>query len=129
PPQLPDARCGRLAPMQAEIATPRRATEPEERLEVASRVVEDARPSEQVEAVVTWSRDTEVRAQGGEVEHFVSSESAGVGVRVIADGRQCMACEGVLDDVALRECLPEARENAAFGTVDPPAGLAEPDRV
>src|SRR5690606_8889727 len=86
PPQVPDARCGRLAPMQAEIATPRRATEPEELLEVASRVVEDARPGEQVEAVVTWSRDTEVRAHGGEVEHFVSSESAGVGVRVIADG-------------------------------------------
>ena len=46
PPQVPDARCGRLAPMQAEIATPRRATEPEELLEVASRVVEDARPGE-----------------------------------------------------------------------------------
>ena len=115
--------------MQAEIATPRRATEPEELLEVASRVVEDTRPGEQVEAVVTWSRDTEVRAHGGEVEHFVSSESAGVGVRVIADGRQGMAWAGVLDDAALRECLAEARDNAAFGTVDPHAGLAEPDGV
>ncbi len=112
-----------------EAVSPDNSTEPEGLLELASRLVDAAGPGEQVEAVVTWSRDTEVRAHEGEVEHFVSSEVAGVGVRVVVDGRQGMAWAGVLDDAALRECLEEARDNASFGTVDPHAGLAEPDGV
>jgi PmbA protein len=102
---------------------------PDELQAVADRVVEMAAPGEQVEAVVSWSRDTEVRAHGGEVEHFVASESAGVGVRVVAQGRQGLAWAGVLDDAALAETLREARDNAEFGTPDPHAGLAEPDGV
>ena len=102
---------------------------PEQLQEVADRVVASAAPGEQVEAVATWSRDTEVRAHGGEVEHFVASESAGVGVRVVAGGRQGLSWAGVLDDAALAEALQEARDNASFGTPDPHAGLAEPDGV
>jgi PmbA protein len=102
---------------------------PDELQAVADRVVEMAGPGEQVEAVVTWSRDTEVRAHGGEVEHFVASESAGVGIRVVSEGRQGLAWAGVLDDAALAETLREARDNAEFGTPDPHAGLAEPDGV
>lgn len=102
---------------------------PEELQAVADRVVDMAVPGEQVEAVVTWSRDTEVRAHGGEVEHFVSSESTGVGIRVVAGGRQGLSWAGVLDDAALAETLQEARDNAEFGTPDPHAGLAEPDGV
>ncbi len=102
---------------------------PEELQAVADRVVAMAGAGEQVEAVVAWSRDTEVRAYEGEVEHFVSAESAGVGVRVIADGRQGMAWAGVLDDAALIDCLHEARDNASFSSPDPYAGLAEPDGV
>jgi PmbA protein len=102
---------------------------PESLQDVADRVVSMAVSGEQVEAVVAWSRDTEVRAHGGEVEHFVSAESAGVGVRVISGGRQGMSWAGALDDAALAECLNEARDNARFGTPDPNAGLAEPDGV
>lgn len=102
---------------------------PEELQTVADRVVAMAQPGEQIEAVVAWSRDTEVRAYEGEVEHFVSAESAGVGVRVISQGRQGLSWAGVLDDAALAECLAEARDNATFSSVDPHAGLAEPDGV
>jgi PmbA protein len=102
---------------------------PEELLAVADRAVQRAAPGEQLEAVVTWSRDTEVRAYDGEVEHFVAAESAGIGVRVIRDGRQGLSWAGVLDDDAIAECVAEARDNAGFGTPDPHAGLAEPDGV
>lgn len=102
---------------------------PEELQLVADRVVAMAAPGEQVEAVVAWSHDTEVRAYDGEVEHFVSSDSAGVGVRVITEGRQGLSWAGVLDDSALVECLAEARDNAAFGSPDEHAGLARPDGV
>jgi PmbA protein len=100
---------------------------PDELLAVADRAVERAAPGEQLEAVVTWSRDTEVRAYDGSVEHFVAAESAGIGVRIIRDGRQGLSWAGVLDDDAIAECVAEARDNAGFGTPDPHAGLAEPD--
>lgn len=102
---------------------------PDELQQIADRVVALAHPGEQVEAVVAWSRDTEVRAYDGEVEHFVSAETAGVGVRVITEGRQGLSWAGVLDDAALGECLAEARDNAAFGTPDEYAGLAQDDGV
>jgi PmbA protein len=102
---------------------------PEELLAVADRLVDHAEPGEQLEAVVTWSHDTEIRAYEGEVEHFVSAESAGVGVRIIRDGRQGVAWAGTLDEEAWAECVTEARDNATFGTPDPHAGLAEPDGV
>lgn len=102
---------------------------PEELQVVADRVVEMARPGEQVEAVVSWSRDTEARAYGGEIEQFTAAESAGVGIRVIDGGRQGLSWAGVLDDGALAEWLAEARDNATFSTPDPNCGLAEPDGV
>jgi PmbA protein len=102
---------------------------PEQLQSAADRVVEMAEADEQVEAVVAWSRETEVRAYDGAVEHFVSAESAGVGVRIIRDGRQGMAWAGVLDDGALRDCVSDARDNARFATPDEHAGLAEHDGV
>lgn len=102
---------------------------PDELQQIADRVVSMAAPGEQLEAVVAWSHDTEIRAYEGQVEHFVSSDSVGIGVRVIADGRQGLSWLGVLDESALAACLDEARDNARFGTPDPFAGLAEPDGV
>ena len=102
---------------------------PEQLLEIADRVVSSARPGEQVEAVVAWSRDTEVRAYDSEVEHFVSAESAGLGVRVVSGHRQGIAWAGVLDEAAIAETLGDARDNAACAGEDPDAGLAEPDGV
>lgn len=103
---------------------------PEELLDIADRVLERARPGEELEAVVTWSHDTEIRAVDGDVEHFVESDSAGLGVRIVRDGRQGAAWVGSLDDAAaIEECVVEARDNSEFGTPDPHAGLAVPDGV
>lgn len=103
---------------------------PDELLSLAERVLERAQPGEELEAVVTWSHDTEIRAASGEVEHFVESDAAGIGVRIIRDGRQGLAWVGAIDDEqAIAECVADARDNAAFGTPDPFAGLAEPDGV
>jgi PmbA protein len=102
---------------------------PEEALHIAERIVGQGAPGEQLEAVVTWARGTEVRAHEGRVEHFVGAEELGVGVRVLRDGRTGIAWVGVLDEPALQHCISEARDNAGFGTPDPDAGLAEPDGV
>ncbi len=102
---------------------------PDELQQIADRLVSMAVPGEELEAVVAWSHDTEVRAYEGEVEHFVSSDSVGVGVRIITEGRQGLSWVGVVDEVALAGCLDEARDNARFGSPDPNAGLAEPDGV
>lgn len=102
---------------------------PDELQSVADRVIERAVPGEELEAVVVWSSETEVRAYGGEVEHFVAADAAGVGIRVISEGRQGLAWAGVLDDEAIAECLADARDNATFATADPDAGLARPDGI
>jgi PmbA protein len=99
----------------------------DELLALADKVVAQAQAGEQIEAYVSRGGDTEVRVYGGEVEHFVSAQSEGIGVRVIRDGRTGFAYAGTLDPGAVDEVLAEARDNVAFGTVDEWAGLAEPD--
>jgi PmbA protein len=96
---------------------------------VADRVVQQSAPGEQVEAFVARGGETEVRVYEGDVEHFVSAQSEGVGIRVIRDGRTGFAYAGSLDEQAIAEVLAEARDNLGFGTVDEFAGLAEPDGV
>ncbi|MFZ4720126.1 MAG: TldD/PmbA family protein, partial [Ilumatobacteraceae bacterium] len=63
------------------------------------------------------------------VEHFVSAQSEGIGIRVIRDGRTGFAYAGTLDPSAIAEVLAEARDNVDFGTTDEWAGLATPDGV
>ena len=96
---------------------------------LADKVVAQAQAGEQIEAYVSRGGETEVRVYGGEVEHFVSAQSEGIGVRVIRDGRTGFAYAGTLDPGAVDDVLAEARDNATFGTVDEWAGLAEPDGV
>ena len=96
---------------------------------LADKVVAQAQAGEQIEAYVSRGGQTEVRVYGGEVEHFVSAQSEGIGVRVIRDGRTGFAYAGTLDPGSIDEVLAEARDNVAFGTVDEWAGLAEPDGV
>jgi PmbA protein len=98
-------------------------------LDIADRVVGQAAPGEQVEAFVARGGETEVRVYQGEIEHFVSAQSEGIGIRVIRDGRTGFAYAGTLDAGAVSEVLAEARDNLSFGTVDEWAGLAEPDGV
>jgi PmbA protein len=96
---------------------------------LADKVVAQAAAGEQIEAYVSRGGETEVRVYEGDVEHFVSAQSEGIGVRVIRDGRTGFAYAGTLDPSAVDEVLAEARDNVTFGTVDEWAGLAEPDGV
>lgn len=100
-----------------------------ELIDIATRVAGWAKDGEQVEAFVVHERETEVRAYEGDVESLTSAESQGIGVRVVADGRQGYAYAGTLDESALRETLLEARDNATFAEPDEFNGLAEPDGV
>ena len=100
-----------------------------ELLAIADRVVDMAKPGEQVEAYVSRSLSTDVRVYEGEVEHFVSAQSEGIGIRVIRDGRTGTSYAGTLDPSQIAEVLAEARDNLTYGEVDEWAGLAEPDGV
>lgn len=97
--------------------------------EIARRVVEQAASGEQVDVMVGRSRSTTVRVYDGAVESFTSAQSFGVGIRVIRGGRVGFASAGSLDAEVVAETLAEARDNVAFGEVDPHVGLAEPDGV
>ncbi len=96
---------------------------------IADRVVAQATFGEQIEAYVGRGGETAIRVYQGELEHFVSAQSEGVGIRVIKDGRTGFAYAGTLDAAAVAEVLAEARDNVQFGTIDEYAGLAEPDGV
>src|SRR5258708_12162592 len=88
-------------------------------LDLATMVVGWAAPGEQVEAYVSRSRTTSVRAYGGEVESLSSAEPVGAGIRVIAGNRQGFAYAGSLDEPVLKETLDEARVTPPF-TAPPP---------
>jgi PmbA protein len=96
---------------------------------IADRVVAQARPGEQIEAFAMRGGETEVRVYEGAVEHFVSAQSEGVGIRIVRDGRTGFAYAATLDESAIAEVLAEARDNVQFGTVDEWAALAQPDGV
>lgn len=100
-----------------------------ELLDLAEAVVGWAMPGEEVEAFLSRSRTTNVKAYAGAVESLSSAESSGAGVRVIIDGRQGFAHAGSLEEGVLKEALEEARDNAAFGERDEFAGLGQPDGV
>lgn len=96
-------------------------------LELANSLVAHTRPHEQLEVYVSRGAQTSVRVYQGEVEHLVSAQSQGVGIRVIHEGRTGFAYAADLSPQAIREVLAEARDNVRFGSVDQFAGLAEPD--
>jgi len=100
-----------------------------ELLEIGDRLVAQARADEQVEVVVGRSTSTGVRVYEGEIEQLSSATSAGVGVRVVAGGRQGFAYAGSLDPDVMADTLAEARDNATFASHDEHLGLAEPDGV
>lgn len=100
-----------------------------ELLELAERIVGQANASEQVEVYLGRSHHTSVKVFDGAVESLSSADTSGVGVRVIVDGRQGFAYAASLEDSIVAETLAEARDNAAFGTVDEFLGLVSPDGV
>lgn len=98
-------------------------------LELADRVVAAAMPGEQVEAFVARSTRTSVRVRKGEVESLEQATSAGVGVRVVVEGRQGFAYAGSLDEAVVKGAFEDARDNASLSTPDDANGLAEDDGV
>ena len=100
-----------------------------ELLALAESIVGQARTGEQVEAFLGRSRHTAVKVFDGAVESLSSADTQGVGVRVIVDGRQGFAYAASLEGPVIAETLDEARDNAAFGTVDEFLGLVGPDGV
>ncbi len=100
-----------------------------ELLDLAQKVAAEASGGEQVEVYVSRGRETSVRVYQGGIEQLASAESAGVGVRVIADGKQGFSYVGALGEAAAAEALAAARDNAVFATVDEHAGLAVSDGV
>jgi PmbA protein len=100
-----------------------------ELLEVAERIVGQAQAGEQVEVYLGRGHHTSVKVFDGAVESLSSADTSGVGVRVIVDGRQGFAYAASLEDSIVAETLAEARDNAAFGTVDEFLGLVSPDGV
>lgn len=98
---------------------------------LADRIVNEAHAGESVEAYVSQGVETDIVTYGGEVESLTQASSSGVGVRVLIpedDGfRVGFSWAGSLADDAVRRAIDQARENATFATVDPFAGLAEPD--
>jgi PmbA protein len=98
-------------------------------LELARRIVDQARSGEQIETYVARGVTTSVKAYEGEVESLTSAQSQGVGIRVIRDHRQGFAHCGTLDADVVAETLADARDNTTFGEPDEWFGLAEPDGV
>ncbi len=104
-------------------------TNPVELLDLAKRIVGWATAGEQIEAFASRSTSTNVKIQGGSIESLTRAQNEGVGIRVVASGRQGLAWCTVLDEDALLETLAEARDNASFGSIDESFGLAIPDGV
>lgn len=98
-------------------------------LELARRIAGAARHGEQVEAFASKGSVTRVRVHGGEVESLTQASSAGIGVRVVRDGRQGFAWAASHDEDVAREALAEARDNATYAEPDQWVGLASPDGV
>jgi PmbA protein len=98
-------------------------------LTIGDRVVAQARPGEQVEAVVVRGVDTEIRVYEADIESLSSAQSQGVGIRVVVEGKQGFAYAATFDETVLADTLADARDNAGFGTFDEFQGLAEPDGV
>jgi PmbA protein len=94
-------------------------------LDLCRTAIGGARDGEQAEAYAEETRRTMVRARDREVDSFSSSESRGVGVRVLFDGRLGYAWAADPGPAEAAELLAAARDNAAFATPDEANGLPQ----
>ncbi|MFN3218324.1 MAG: TldD/PmbA family protein [Acidimicrobiales bacterium] len=108
---------------------PDRADEAAALLAIADRVVAAAKPGEDLEVVVGRSASTSIRAYEGEVESLTIADVAGIGVRVVAGGRQGFASAGSLDADVVDDVLADARDNLTFAEPDDHVLVARPDGV
>ena len=97
--------------------------------ELCDAAVAAAEGDEQLEAYAEEHTSAEVEAHRGEVEGLSFSESRGVGVRVIVDGRLgfAYAADPSLEEV--RTTVARARENAALATPDEHNVLPLPEPI
>ncbi len=93
--------------------------------ELCRAAVDRTADGEGVEAYARQTRRTEVEARGGEVESLSFSETRGIGVRVIADGRQGYAWAADPETSDVPDLVDAARENALLSTSDEANGLPE----
>lgn len=98
-------------------------------LRLARQIVDRAARGEDVEAFAVREVSTSVEVRAGELESLTSAESRGVGVRLIADGRQGYAYTADTSDDGLREALEQARANAAVASPDEANVLPGPSDV
>lgn len=91
--------------------------------------VEAAGSGEQVEAYASETRKAEVKARGGEVDSLSSSETRGVGVRVIVDGRLGYAWAADPSPEEAAALVATARESARHASPDEHNVLPEPAEV
>jgi PmbA protein len=94
-------------------------------LDLCRAAIAGARDGEQAEAYAEQTRQTTVRARDREVDSFSSSESRGVGVRLVLDGRMGYAWAADPEPEEAAGLLEAARENAAFATPDEANGLPD----
>ena len=94
-------------------------------LDLCRAAVVGARDGEQAEAYAEETRQAMVRARDREVDSFSSSESRGVGVRVVLDGKLGYAWAADPTPEEAAKLLAAARDNASFATPDPATGIPE----
>lgn len=100
-----------------------------ELLDLAAGVAGQARSGEDVEAFAIHSISTSVSVFEQEIEKLSSSETRGLGVRVITGGRLGFASTADLSVDGLAYALAEARSNAELASQDPGNVLPEPAAV
>src|SRR2546429_6753184 len=86
--------------------------------DLCARAVEAARGDERVEAYAEEAQRTQIRTSRGEVEQYSFAESRGVGVRLVAGGRQGYAYAADPDPEELGTLVARARESARFAEPD-----------
>lgn len=96
-------------------------------LQMAHDVLSKARPKEALEVIVERSVETEIRAYDAAVESLTQATQAGIGIRIVSSGKVGYAYAGSLTEPDLEATLAAARENVRYSSIDPFAGLAEPD--
>ena len=87
-------------------------------LDLCRAALSRAEDGEQAEAYAGESRHTEVKARRGEIDSLSRSESRGVGVRVLLDGRLGYAWAADPDPDEAAALLVAARESAGLATPD-----------
>ncbi|MDQ1710026.1 MAG: PmbA protein, partial [Frankiaceae bacterium] len=87
-------------------------------LELAESVAAQAQAGEGVEAFAIHSVSTSVSVFEQQIEKLSLSETRGVGVRVVVDGRLGFASTSDVSPDGLSYALAEARSNAQYATED-----------